>query len=152
MVNPDIQIVEATPSHIADLAANTNTRLMEMALRLGLSPKKALWYSYRHSFTRRTAFINGKIAAMWGCSGAPLGQIGSPWLVMSPEIEQHPFRVAFVYRKELQRMQQRFSILEDWVDETYDKAVRMLEIMGFVKTDQVMEHAGMRLRLMRRVT
>lgn len=132
MDSPEITIVETTPKHIRQLAGAIDEVTAKTAASIGLTPHQALWRSYKQSIICKTAFINGKIAAIWGISGVIFADTGQPWLVMSPDIEEYPFRVAFRYRKELEKMQMMFPILEEYVDETNGKAIRMLELMGFV--------------------
>lgn len=130
-MNPEITIVETRPEHIRMMAESMHERTSSTALRIGVSPRKALWRSYKQSIICRTAFINGKIAAVWGLAGTLMGETGYPWLVMAPVADDYPFKVAFIYRQELKRMQGMFPVLEDFVDETHDKAIRLLELMGF---------------------
>lgn len=131
MTTPEIVIIETTPAHIALMAEAMDAVTRSTAEKIGMTPKKALWQSYRKSLVRKTAFIDGKIAAMWGVGGTVFSDIGQPWLVMTPEIEEHPFRVAFRYRKELNKFQYMFPCLEEYVDVTNKKAIRLLELMGF---------------------
>lgn len=146
MHNPEITIVDSTPEHIRLMAECMHARIAETALKLGVSPKKALWHSYKQSITCKTAFINDSIAAIWGLGGNLYGEIGQPWLVLAPTADDHPFRVAFIYRKELKKMHEIFPILEDYVDESHAKAVRMLELMGFTFDEAVIERGNVRLR------
>lgn len=137
MANPDINIVNTEPQHIRMMAGCMHQRIADTALRLGIAPHKALWRSYKESIICLTAFINGEIAAIWGIGGTLFGEIGHPWLVLSPEADDYPMRVAFIYKKELQKMAKMFPVLEDFVDESHEKAVRMLELMGFKMTERI---------------
>jgi hypothetical protein len=90
-----------------------------------------LWKSYKLSLICKSIFIDGKIAAIFGISGILYGDTGEPWMVVTPEVQKYPHKVAFRYRKELEEMQKMFPILEDWVDENNTKAIRMLSLMNF---------------------
>jgi hypothetical protein len=136
MTSPEITIVDTTPAHLREMAIAMHTQTAETAERLGMKPGKALWRSYKQSLICKTIFINGKIAAIFGLGGVMMGDTGLPWLVMTPEVDNHPFRVAFRYRKELEKMQAMFPVLQDFVDEANTKAVRMLELMGFTIGDE----------------
>lgn len=102
------------------------------ALGLGLDPEKAVFFSYRGGLWRRTALINGRVAAMWGLAGTPMGLVGQPYLITSPVCQEiSPIRFARVYREEVKTMKKLFPILENYVDASYEGAVRMLRIAGF---------------------
>lgn len=131
MANPDIVIEETKPWHLRELADSMHGLTAELPIRLGLTPKKALWMSYRKSLGCKTAFINGKIAAVWGISGVLFGEIGRPWLIMAPAADEYPFKVAFIYRQELKKMQELFPVLEDFVEESNEQAIRLMKLMGF---------------------
>lgn len=131
MTIPEITIVETNPAHIALMAQAMDERSAGMAVKIGMTPKKALWASYRESIICMTAFIDGRIAAMWGIAGTIFSDTGKPWLILASECEEHPFRVAFRYRKELNKFQNMFPCLEEYVDASNKKAIRLLELMGF---------------------
>lgn len=131
MDNPNIEIVSCKTKHIREMAIKMNAKSAEMAFRLGMNPKKALWQSYKQSLISRTIFVNGEIAAIFGISGIIFEDRGRPWLIMAPIAEDYPFRVAFMYRSELKKMQEMFPILEDYVSDVDEQAIRMLELMGF---------------------
>ena len=127
----NIEIVPTVPAHLRELAGHMQDSTIEMAKKLGLTPRKALWRSFKQSLFCKTAIINGKVGAIWGVAGALFSEVGQPWLVMSPDVEEYPMRVAFAYRREMREMQKMFPVLEDYVDETNHKAIRLLELMGF---------------------
>lgn len=131
MGNPEIIIVDTKPEHLREMAGKMHANISSTVLRLGVSPKKALWKSFKTSLICRTAFINGEIAAIWGLGGEMMGDVGLPWLILAPAADDYPMRVAFAYRRELEKMQRMFPLLIDLVDETNEKAVRMLELMNF---------------------
>lgn len=129
--NPIITVCITTPSHIRSLGENLRDSDIERARKLGIPAHRALWRSYRESLICKTIFINDHVAAIWGCVGSPLGQTGKPWMIMSPATDKYPMRVAFRYRKELRDMLTYFSKLEDWVDVSNHKALKLLHILGF---------------------
>lgn len=132
----EIHIEYSKPWHVRELAETMHQHTAEMPVRLGITPKKALWRSYRKSLWCRTAFINGKIVAMWGIAGELFASVGKPWLILAPAADEHPFRVAFIYRQELKKMQEMFPILEDYVEETNEPAIRLMKLMGFKIDDE----------------
>lgn len=128
---PNIETVETTPLHLRMMSEAMESASAETAVKMGLTPLKALWSSYRQSIICKSAFIDGKLAAIWGVSGSMFGDTGRVWLVLTPETQQYPFRVAFRYRKEINKMLDMFPILEEYVPEGNEKSIRMLELMGF---------------------
>lgn len=131
MTSPCITIEETIPLHLRMMADAMTPDCREVAKCMGLTPLKALWGSYRNSIICKTAFIDGNIAAIWGLSGIILSEAGKPWLILSSEAQEYPFRVAFRYRKELKDMLKLFPVLEDYVPEDNEKSIRLLELMGF---------------------
>jgi len=86
----------------------------------------------KHSVYRKTATIEGLIAAMWGIGGDLFGLIGRPYLITSNEVYKiSPLQFSKIYRKEVESMKNFFPQLENYVDASYEGAVRMLKIAGF---------------------
>jgi len=111
------------------------------ARALGLIPHHALFYAYKHACFRRTALVDGRVAAMWGVVGTPLGLVGQPYLITGTECDGvSPIAFAKVYLKELQAMARIFPILENYVDAEYTGAVGMLELAGFNLTEETTFH------------
>ncbi len=128
---PEIVIEDTIPAYLRMMADATHKDIADTVIKLGMSPRRALWKSWKNSIFSKTAFINGKIAAIWGLGGSTMDTIGYPWLVLAPCADEYPFKVAFIYKKELMKMQSMYPELEDYVDCKNEKAIRLLEIMGF---------------------
>lgn len=146
MANPEITIEKTTAHHIGEMAKVMQNQTADIARKMGCDPKRLLWQSYRRSFMCKTVFINGKIAAIFGISGVLYGEVGQPWLIMSDDVNAYPFKVAFIYRRELEKFQSMFPVLEDYVDETNEKAIRMLELMKFNVSKNIIAFGGANLR------
>lgn len=129
---PEITIIPTTPEHLRELALVLRPEDRLEIVSFGISPEKALWRSYKGSLIRKTAFIDGKIAAAWGLCGSFMGVMGQPWLLTSEEVRKiSPLKFARIYQKEVIEMQKMFPILENYVDASYNAAVRLLGIVGF---------------------
>lgn len=127
-----VEIVPSTIAHAKELAQNLRQGDRQEALGLGLVPEKAVFFSYRGGLWRRTALIDNQVAAMWGVAGCPMGLVGQPYLITSPVCEEIlPIRFARIYKQEVSVMTKLFPILENYVDASYEGAVRMLRIAGF---------------------
>lgn len=131
MTNPEIIVIDTISAHIREMSSAMHAETAETARKLGMEPHKALWHSYRKSLICRSIFIDGKIAAIFGIGGVMLGEVGQPFLVMTPEVDEYPMRVAFAYKRELRKMAEMFPVLEDYIDETNEKGIGMLKLMGF---------------------
>lgn len=128
---PEITIVETAPYHLRLMSDAMQSKSSNMAYRLGMTPLKALWKNYRQSLICKSVFINGNLCAIFGLMGTVFSDVGTPWICMTPEVEQHPMRVAFRFRKELDNMAKMFPVLEDWLEETNDTGMRFMSLMGF---------------------
>lgn len=140
----NIEIMETTPAHVRMMAHDMHEMTARTAISLGTTPNKLLWRSYKKSIICKTAFFNGKIAAIWGLSGELFGDVGYPWLIMSPVVDAHPMRVAFIYRREVQQFQSMFRRLEDYIDMEAEKTIKMLELMGFNFDPDPIEHGAVK--------
>jgi len=130
--NPVIEIVKMEKEHVRMLADHIRTADEEEIIAAGFKPFKAVWESYRYSLIPKAAFINGKIAAVWGVCGTPTGDIGQPWLLTTDEVYNiSPLKFARIYQKEVVRMLAMFPYLENYVDSRYTSAIRLLDIIGF---------------------
>ena len=119
------------------LSANMREKDRKEAEALGMNAKKALYLTFRYGILRKSAFLDGKIVAMWGICGTPLSLVGRPYLITSNEVARmSPLKFARMYAKEVQTMNSLFPILENYVDANYDEAVRLLKIVGFELTPE----------------
>lgn len=127
-----VEIVAAEAWHVRELGGNlcpTDKREIEA---YGFPTNKALWRSFKGSIMRRSALIDGKVAAVWGTGGVPMSGVGQPWLHISDAAnEVSPLRFARIYQDEVYQMLAVFPRLVNFVDSTYDRALRLLDIIGF---------------------
>lgn len=126
-----IRIVPTRSQDIRDIAEKLRHEDLQEMLAMGY-PHRILWRSYKHSFMTKTAFIDGDIAAIWGVGGSPLGGEGKPWLVTTEVVNKvSPLAFARIYQDEVIRMINIFPRLANYVDASYTKAIRLLDIVGF---------------------
>lgn len=99
---------------------------------LGLNPRETLRLSFRHAIMRKTAFVDGELAAMWGLGGAMISDEGAPWLMTTPAVEK--VRVSFVKigKAQVAEMLRHRMFLCNIVQASYTRACRYLEVLGFV--------------------
>lgn len=127
-----IEVVQATPAHVRSLCRTLREGDRKEITCAGLRPFRVILHSYRQSVIRKTALIDGEVAAMWGCAGTLLCDKGEPWLITGQAaVKLHPVKFAALYRKEVQAMLRIFPRLVNKVDADYNQAIRLLEIAGF---------------------
>lgn len=131
-----IQIVDTTPAHIREIADHLRFDDKREIEAFGFPTNRALWRSFKDSILRKTGLIDGKVAAIWGVGGVPMGGEGRPWLMTSDVVERvSPLRFARIYQEEVLKMLGIFPKLVNYVDLRYIKAVRLLDIIGFKISD-----------------
>lgn len=130
-MKPEVKIVQTTAAHIREIGEKLRHDDLNEIVALGY-PHKILWRSYKRSFMTKTAFVNGRIAAVWGIGGTPLGGIGNPWLLTTDEVNKiSPLAFTRIYQQEVIKMINIFPRLANYVDASYNKAIRLLDIIGF---------------------
>lgn len=128
----EISVINTSPEHIQILARTLRQADEQEIVAAGFKPHRILWRSYKTSIICRTAFVDGEIAACWGCCGNVFGSVGIPWLLTSPACENvSSLKFARIYKEEVGKMLELFPLLVNVVDARYTKAVRLLEIAGF---------------------
>ncbi len=139
----NIEIVPSTMDHAKELAQTLRFADKQEAIAAGLVPDKALFHSFNSALYRKTGLVNGRVAAMWGISGSPLGVVGQPYLITGSYVEDiSPIKFAKIYKQEVEEMKKYFSLLENYVDSTYKGAVRMLRIAGFELSEPFKTNTG----------
>lgn len=133
-----VEIRDSTLDDVSLLGATMREADRKEAIALGLDPLEGLYYAYTHSVYRKTALVDGKIAAMWGIGGDLFGDVGRPYFVTGEGVYKiSSLHFSKIYTKEVKSMKQFFPYLENYVDASYEGAVRMLKIAGFELTGPI---------------
>jgi GNAT superfamily N-acetyltransferase len=128
----NIVIRDSISSDVRNLSNNIRETDLREALGLGEESHKLLFRLYRHAVYRKTAEVDGKIAAMWGVNGTLFGTTGIPYFVTGKDIEEVvSIKVARIYLQEVKVIQGMFPHLEHYVDVTHTKALKLLKLAGF---------------------
>lgn len=138
-----IQIVQTIPAHLDYLSTHLRPGDAWEITCLGATPAEALRASYAGSIYARTGISDGRIAAVWGCGGSPLGGVGEPWLLTTADVERIPVQFVKIARSEVGEMLRTFPVLSNYVATQYRQACRMLECVGFTLHEPVRIGAGM---------
>jgi hypothetical protein len=125
------EIRESVASDVYILAANLRDGDRLEVASFGKEPRSALRLSFRHAILRRTAIVDGEIAAMWGLGGSMLDDTGYPWLLTSPAVERVPVSFLREGRREVARMLRLRRVLVGYVAASYHQACDFLERLGF---------------------
>ena len=127
-----ILVVDSTAAHARELSKSLREKDKLEAFRIGLDPNKAVFQAYKRAVYRKTALVDGKVAAMWGVVGTLLSMQGMPYFLTGTEADKvSPIQFTRLYIKESKEMNKLFPILQNLVDASYTGAVRLLEIAGF---------------------
>lgn len=128
----EIEIKSSEIADVYELSKNLRQKDKEELVAMGYRPRTAVYYSFKHAVYRKTAFVDGRIAAMWGVCGCPLGIVGQPYLLTTKKFERPgALEITRLYKKEVSVMHQIFPVLENYVDYNYDDALRLLRLVGF---------------------
>lgn len=132
-----IEVVPMTVDHIYELARNLREGDRMECAALGYSPQEIIRKSFYAAMIRRTVLIDGKVGASWGLSGTLLGEVGCVWLLTTPEVEKHYFKMVYLYANQVREMLAMYPRLENYCLASYTKSLRLLKIVGFTVEDPI---------------
>lgn len=99
---------------------------------MGIDPFEDLCSTLCYAVYKKSIFLDDKIMAMWGVCGNLFGTVGTIYLVTSTTVlDISPIRFARIYKREATVMSSLFPTLQNYVDASYEGAVRLLTISGF---------------------
>lgn len=124
-------IVASEMPHVYALAARMRKEDAAEIESAGLNPLQELRRSYKESTLRRTAFVDGEIAAMWGLGGTFMSAVGVPWLLTTPAAARVPLAYIKEAKVQIAVMLTHRRYLENYVAASYVRACRFLSIVGF---------------------
>lgn len=128
------RIIPATFDHIAPIAAAMRgADRRELAASHGHSPEQALKASLAWSPLVWTCFVHDEPAFMWGvgATNSVLGRTGAPWLLATEAIRGVERQFSSQSRSYVQRMQDLFPRLENYVHKDNIRSRRWLAWCGF---------------------
>lgn len=122
---------------------------LQECLGYGVAPAKGLRRAYYEAFVKRTAVIDGVIAAMWGMRGdarsgnvgTALGHTAYAYLLTAPVIEKLPLAFFRETRREVRAMLDTHQRIESECAVSYLSAQRFLGMIGF-SFDETIELPG----------
>ena len=133
MVNYEIK--ESEFWHISQLCGTLRYDDLAEITCFGMRPFATIKACYKTSHLRRSVFVEGQLAAMWGLAGVILSGRGEPWLLTSKAIEKIPVSFVREGREEINEMLTMCHRLEGITTEAYPRAHRFLRALGFTLSD-----------------
>jgi hypothetical protein len=126
-----IVTVEARIAHIRMLVPALRDADRAEIEAQGQTPRHLLFRLWRWSVIRRTVFVDGEIAAMWGCEGSLLGRVAAAWLYTTPAAARVPIGFLKAAQSGIHQMRQHFPVLISDVDASYERSIRFMQLLGF---------------------
>jgi len=128
----EVLIIDASPIHVGAIARRLRAEDCAEIRAVYGDPRKAIRYFFHGSALRRAAFIDGEIAALWGCYGSFFTTEGHVWLVTTGEVEKLPLRFFHEVRREVREMLLTRKVLRSHAAASYTKALRFMAMVGFM--------------------
>lgn len=125
-----VRVVEAMPEHIPIMATKLRETDLAALKAAGISAVQALELCYQRSVMRKTAFLDGEVAAMWGCRGVMLGGTGDAWLFASEGISRVPRLALRMAHREMAAFRSVFGRMTGYVFASDPRACRFIEKLG----------------------
>src|ERR1700730_13050515 len=123
-------IIDAEPSHLDLLHARLRALDCLELMACGNSARAHLQRCFDLTIMRKTAFVEGEIAACWGLHpGSLLSNTGHPWFLTTATIERVPIALVKEARRQIEGMLEVRPRLENYVLASYTGAVRLLSVL-----------------------
>lgn len=140
------EVVDCLPSHLSIVANRLRIEERIEFEAMGLVPRHALYNLWKNSSYRRTAFVDGEIAAVWGCAGMVLSTVGNAWFSTTPVIERVPMTFVKQARRGLAEMMQSKSTLISACGDSFERSIRLWTMLGFKLGDTMSAPNGVVFR------
>lgn len=126
-----LDVQEAKLHHIGRLVRRMRTQHVSSLLTIGVNVHRELHTAFHASYYRRTAFLEGEIFALWGCTGSFLSPAGIIWLAIAKVAEQHPILLLKEARRQMDAMMVTKRELTTHVIGNDEAAKRFTAFLGF---------------------
>ncbi len=125
------EIIPATARHLTMIARRIRADDQSEIIAGGEIPRHLIFSLWQQSIISRAGFVDGDIAAVWGCAGTLMSPVGHMWLVTAPAIERVPVAFAKEARAMLREMLEVKHTLYSGCIEGYEKSLRLWSMLGF---------------------
>lgn len=138
----DVSIVEATPAHLSTVARQLRREEVVELAGANLVGRHLMYQLWQKSIYRRAGFVDGEIAAVWGCTGMLLSPIAEAWLFTTPVIDINPMVFVKTARQELRRMLETKAKLVSACMVGCERPARLWTMLGFTLGDPIPATSG----------
>ena len=129
------EIVETRAPHIRELVRHMRSEDRAEIVCGGCRPLNKLWRLWCDSSVCRTALVDGRVAAVWGCEGTTLEIVGHPWLFTTPTVQRIPITFFRETRREVAEMLMTRRLLTTHVLASYDRSLAFFTRLGFCASE-----------------
>jgi hypothetical protein len=130
-----VQIVPAKLWHCGAIARYLRVEHAAMLMRTNVPIHRELRATFDRSYYRRAAFVDGHLAAVWGCEGSAISSTGLLWLAMSQYAVKFPMAVLRHARREIDHLAKTKTELVTTLLPDDEPAYRLAIFLGFEAPD-----------------
>ena len=130
-----IDIVDGERFHCGQIARTLRAEHHLLLLRKNVNVHRELRKKFDASYYRRSAFIDGYLAAVWGVEGSPLSFTGQLWLALSQYALRYPLAVLRQAKVEIEHVSRLQREIVTTVQPEDEAAHRLVVWLGFETAD-----------------
>lgn len=127
----NVEIRDARLHHCGQMIRRLRHEHQRAFAMVGLNAHQELRRTVASSSEARSAFIDGRLAGMWGVVGTTLCPWGFVWLCMTEEAARHPVAALRLARREIDRFMRTRTELVTTVLSGDEAALRLCAWLGF---------------------
>ena len=130
-----VEIKDGERWHCGQIARTLRAEHHLLLLRKNVNVHRELRRKFDRSYYRRSAFIDGYLAAVWGVEGSPLSFHGQLWLALSQYALRYPMAVLRQAKLEVEHISNLQRELVTTVQPEDEAAHRLVVWLGFETPD-----------------
>ncbi len=130
-----IDIVPAKLHHCGILARFLRVEHAALLMRTNVPIHRELRDTFERSYYRRSAFVDGHLAGMWGCEGSLISSQGMVWLAMSQYAVKFPMTALRLAKREIDHLAKTKTELLTTLLPDDEPAHRLALFLGFEALD-----------------
>lgn len=130
-----LEVIDAKAFHCGAIIRTMRVDHQRALMAMGVPMHREFRSMFDASYYRKAAFIDGKLAAVWGVEGTPMCTEGRIWLVLGQHTMKHPVTVMREARKQLEEIATTKTRLVTTVIGDDEASVRLAVALGFEAAD-----------------
>lgn len=131
----EVEIVDAKIRHCGQIARYLRVDHAAMLMRRDVPIHRELRRHFDASYYRRSAFVDGHLAAVWGCEGALISSSGFLWLALSQYALKFPTAALRYAKREIDHLAKTKTELGTTLLPEDEAAQRLAVFLGFESRD-----------------